>query len=450
MFIATHPSDEDSGFLGELTLLYVEDEEAVRGLLAQFLSRRVGTLLTAGNGREGLELFREHRPDLVITDILMPEMNGLAMIEAIRQIDPQVPVIIATAFNEADYLLKAINLGIDAFVVKPVKLNQLHAQLDKCARVRKLENALRESNAILRNILACLDEAVFVVDPASDRILDCNATAERLFGYEREEILGSASSALLPGEDASGRFDDMRRRAAQLPMRRKNGESFPGECLIEAIHNPKGKATYIVHVIRDITQQKRAESILAENQRRLQFMAHHDSLTGLSNRLLLEERLNHFLSRAKRQQLKLAVLFLDLDGFKSVNDRWGHEIGDQLLMAVVDRLRKTVRAQDTLARFGGDEFVLLLEDLPESKGAAEVAHKVIQTISVPFQIGEQRLQVGVSIGISLFPSDGDHAEILIHRADQAMYRAKRQGGNRYRFCFAEDGNPDSPTAESSA
>jgi diguanylate cyclase (GGDEF)-like protein/PAS domain S-box-containing protein len=430
MFMTSAP-DGENAYLGNLILLYVEDEPELRDLFGQLLQRRVGRLLTASNGREGLELFREYRPDLVITDILMPEMNGLDMIEAIRQIDPHIPAIITTAFNENNYLLKAIDLGVDAFVVKPVKINQLLAQLLKCAKNRSLGAALQESNAVLRKTLACLNEAVFIVDPVAKRIIDCNASAETLLGLGRQEIISGPPSVLLAEYEVPDQDGEARTPSVHLRMKRKNGESFPCEHRTSPIQGFKGQTAYIVHVVRDITLQKQAEAILLDNQRKLKFMAQHDPLTGLSNRLLLEGRLAHCLSRAKRQKISLALLFMDLDGFKQVNDQWGHETGDELLKAVAARLLLTVREQDTLARFGGDEFVLLLEDLPEAAGASEVAQKIIRTLNQPFQIKQQSLGIGVSIGISFFPGDGEDADTLIQRADQAMYQAKKLGGSRY-------------------
>ena len=240
MFMSALTDGNDGLCLGCLSLLYVEDDPVVRHLLKHLLQRRVGKLLTACNGREGLELFREARPDLVVTDILMAEMDGLAMAESIRQTDPHVPII-----------------------------------------------------------------------------------------------------------------------------------------------------------------------------------------------LLLEERLAHCLLRAKRHKISLALLFLDLDGFKAVNDRFGHDTGDALLKAVAVRLLLAVREQDTLARFGGDEFVLLLEDLPEAAGAGEVAQKIIRTLCEPFEIAGRSVEIGVSIGLSLFPDYGEEAETLLQRADLAMYQAKQPGGRRH-------------------
>ncbi len=429
MFMSEETNGSDGLYLARLSLLYVEDDPMVSHLLRQFLQRRVGKLLTACNGREGLELFSEARPDLVVTDILMPEMDGLTMAESIRQIDPHVPIIITTAFNETDYLLRAIELGVEAFVVKPVKINQLLAQLRKCAKSRCLEAALHEANEVLRQILASLNEAVFIEDPSAQRIVDCNACAETLFGLGRQDIIGSPPSALLAvGNEQTSGGGTGPMPSQQRHMRHKHKGTFPCEYLTSQIQDGNGQTRYIVHVVRDISLQKRAESLLLDNQRKLKFIAHHDPLTGLSNRLLLEERLAHCLLRAKRHEISLGLLFLDLDGFKAVNDHFGHDAGDALLKAVAVRLLLAVREQDTLARFGGDEFVLLLEDLPEAAGAGEVAQKIIRTLCEPFEIEGRLFSIGVSIGLSLFPDDGEEAATLLQRADLAMYQAKQSGG----------------------
>jgi diguanylate cyclase (GGDEF)-like protein/PAS domain S-box-containing protein len=436
LFITSEPLGYENTYLGDLRVLYVEDEEEIRTQLGQFLSRRVGQLLIAENGREGLAMFQDHRPDIVISDILMPEMNGLDMTEAIRHIDQHVPIIITTAFNETSHLMRAIELGIDAFVIKPIKINQLLTQLLKCAKIRSFKIALQESNTVLRKILACLNEAVFIEDFFFKRIIDCNISAETLFGLSRLEIINTSPAVLFAAdEELTGQIQ--KRPPNQLRMQNKDGKSFPCEYLTSPIQDSKGQTTFIVHVVRDITLQKQAEAVLLDNQHKLEFMAHHDPLTGLTNRLLLEERLSHCLLRAKRQEISLALLFMDLDEFKAVNDRWGHETGDELLKAVATRLLQTVREQDTLARFGGDEFVLLLEDMPETTGVSEVAQKIILALSEPFQLKEQCVNIGVTIGISFFSTDGDNTETIIQQADQAMYHAKKLGGRRYSWYSPE-------------
>jgi diguanylate cyclase (GGDEF)-like protein/PAS domain S-box-containing protein len=432
---------DDSEYLRSLNVLYVEDDDGIRAQLERFLSRRVGGLVTAGNGQEGLALFRQHRPDIVITDILMPVMNGLAMVEAIRRSNPRLPVIITTAFDEADYLLKAIELGVEAYVLKPVKGARLEQALLNCARNLGFEAALKQSVELVRLVLSSLDEAVFVIDALTRQLCDCNTTAETLFGYRREEMVGRIAdflhfdwASLKPaGEEAE---PGSRFRMEQKRMRRKSGEAFFSERYVYPIRDSAGRTAYAVIVVRDVSQHKRAEESVLDKRSQLDFLGYHDPLTGLTNRLLFHDRLRHALVQARRRKDSLAVLFLNLDGFKSANDLWGHDLGDELLQAVAARLALSVREQDTVARFGGDEFVLLLEEVEGEAAGAQVAATVISALGQSFDLQGHCLSISASAGLSLSGADSVDAETLVKQAAQAMGRAKKQGGGC--FCFYGD------------
>ena len=442
--LLTEPKDEAEWLKG-LRLLYVEDEEGIRSQLEQFLRRRVKEIITARDGQEGLDRFKEHRPDIVITDVLMPVMNGLEMTEAILAVSPRTPVIITTAFNESDYLLKAIALGVDAYVIKPIKTECLIRDLLKCARNLSFEAAYRKGNQLLRLILSSLNEAVFIVNAETQRMTYCNQTAETLFGYATEEMIGQPAAMLYPDPAQFAQFcanaektcADAGRYECQGRMLRKDGEIFFTEHLVRPMVDAAADALHLICVVRDITVQKRAENILLEHQAQLNFLANHDPLTGLNNRRFFHSRLKHALARTRRLKTHLAILFIDLDAFKPVNDRFGHETGDGLLRIVAERLSANVREQDTLARFGGDEFALIVEDMEDAQVAGQIAEKLLRAMVAPFDLSGHQLTIGASVGISVFPSlapiEGDDAETLIHRADQAMYRAKQQGGNG--FCL---------------
>jgi len=440
--------EEDTEWLRDLRILYVEDEEGIRLQLSQFLTRRAQDVMVARDGREGLVLFAEHRPDIVITDLLMPNMNGLEMTEAILKINPRTPVIITTAFNETDYLLKAIDLGVEAYVIKPIQTERLTQSLLKCARNISFEAAYKKGNQLLRLILSSLNEAVFIINAETKQLIYCNKTAETLFGYAQPELIGQMVGMLYVDQ---GQFErsfaeilkvcaDSGSYECQGRLRRKNGEVFDCEHSVRPIVEASAKeAPQLVYVVRDITLQKRAENIFLEHQAQLNFLANHDPLTGLSNRRCFQDRLKYALARTRRLKTKLAVLFIDLDAFKPVNDRFGHEIGDDLLRTVAGRLSLIVREQDILGRFGGDEFVLIIEDVQDASAATQVAEKLIRTLDDPFEIKGHQLCIGASVGISLFPcvaqTENEDAESLIRRADQAMYRAKMQGGDG--FCLYE-------------
>ncbi len=441
-------TDDDTEWLKELRILYVEDEEGIRLQLGQFLKRRVQDVIIAHDGREGLALFAEHKPDIVITDLLMPNMNGLEMTEAILKINPRTPVIITTAFNEIDYLLKAIDLGVEAYVIKPIQTERLTRCLLKCARNLSFEAAYRKGNQLLRLILSSLNEAVFIINAETKQLTYCNQMAETLFGYTQPELIGQMAGILYIDQGHLQRsFADILKTCVdsgsyecQGRLRRKNGEIFPCEHSVRPIIGASAtEPLQLVYVVRDITLQKRAENVFLEHQAQLDFLANHDPLTGLSNRRCFQDRLKNALARSRRLKTHLAVLFIDLDKFKPVNDRFGHEVGDDLLRTVAGRLSLIVREQDTLGRFGGDEFVLIIEDVRDVSAVTQVAEKLIRALDDPFEISGHQLCVGASVGISLFPSFTQTAtedgESLIHRADQAMYRAKLHGGDG--FCLYE-------------
>ncbi len=216
---------------------------------------------------------------------------------------------------------------------------------------------------------------------------------------------------------------------ARVTVERRNGETVILELNARIQYQAEGEQN-IFGVARDVTDRERAE-------RRVQHLAHYDTLTDLPNRALLDDRLNQALQRARRRDARLAVLFVDLDGFKYVNDSLGHHRGDELLQAVAERLRGGVRAEDTIARQGGDEFVMVVESVNGPREAEQVAQKVLGVLGEPFRIGGDELFIGASIGISLFPDDASEAESLIRNADSAMFRAKARGRNNIQF-YTED------------
>jgi diguanylate cyclase (GGDEF)-like protein len=180
---------------------------------------------------------------------------------------------------------------------------------------------------------------------------------------------------------------------------------------------------------------------LQAKQLELDHLASHDPLTGLPNRRVFLDRVEHAIARARRAELQLAILFIDLDHFKEINDKLGHAVGDVMLLAVADRLRTTVREADTVARLGGDEFIVMIEDVDNVDAVAMVAHKIIESLATPVWYQEQSLAVGASIGIALYPNDGTTTTEIIAAADQAMYRAKSAGRNRYRLASVPPAAP---------
>ena len=208
--------------------------------------------------------------------------------------------------------------------------------------------------------------------------------------------------------------------------RKQDGTVFPVHLSISSVYGVDKEATHYVAIFTDISERKAAE-------KRLQQLAHYDELTGLANRSLLTDRLDQAIQRGRRHQTKLAVLFFDLDNFKPVNDEYGHAFGDKLLQETATRLNAIIRSNDTIARMGGDEFVVVLEDLHSKQDAAETANKIIDAINVPCQIEGHTVNVGSSVGISIYPDDSHDGHGLLKCADKAMYTAKANGRNRYYY-----------------
>jgi diguanylate cyclase (GGDEF)-like protein/PAS domain S-box-containing protein len=268
------------------------------------------------------------------------------------------------------------------------------------------------------------------------RVLDCNEACARMFGFDsREDLLDAQAPELYfdPGERL--RTMELLREQHSLTnqevrMRRRDGGEvwvLENVTLLDA-RTAEGEEV-LEGTIIDITDRKRAHE-------QIEYQAYHDSLTGLPNRFLFRDRISVALAHAKRNSRGAAVMFLDLDQFKLVNDTLGHTVGDRLLQAIGSRLVACVRAEDTVARMGGDEFTILLADLPDRRGAATVAQKVLEAIRHPVVVDDHELFVSTSIGISIFPDDGDDAEMLLKNADRAMYRAKELGRDNYQYTTA--------------
>ncbi len=297
---------------------------------------------------------------------------------------------------------------------------------------KRAEERLRLSASVFENT----DEGVVITDPQA-RIVDVNRAFVEITGYRREEVLGRDPGLLSSGRHDHYFFATMWRSLretghwrGELWNRRRDGAVYPQWLTISGVFGDDGELTHYVGVFSDISQMKRSEE-------QLEFLAHHDPLTDLPNRLLLTQRLEHALRRAERRSSLLAVVFLDLDHFKHINDSMGHPQGDRLLQDAARLLAQAVREDDTLARIGGDEFVLLLEDVRDPADAAGAAEKLLAVFDRPFTIDGQELRITVSAGISVYPRDGTDPDTLLRNADAAMYRAKEEGRQRYHFYTEE-------------
>ncbi len=289
---------------------------------------------------------------------------------------------------------------------------------------KQTEQALRLAASVFEHA----HEGIMITD-ATATIIEVNRTFEEITGYSREEVVGRNPRFLQSGHHDPAFYTTMWQTLAErgywhgeIWNRRKNGEVFPESASISAVHNANGVTTSYVGLFADI-------SILKESQQQLERMAYYDPLTGLPNRALLADRLRLALAKAQREQRVLAVCYLDLDGFKPINDRWGHAAGDELLIEVAQRFQQSVRGDDTVARLGGDEFVMLLGNLSSIEEGEQVLERILKVVATPFP--PRAMTVSASIGATFFPHDYADPETLIRHADQAMYLAKQGGRNGY-------------------
>ncbi|MES9975734.1 putative bifunctional diguanylate cyclase/phosphodiesterase [Candidatus Thiodiazotropha sp. LNASS1] len=376
----------------------------------------------------------EKSPDLILCDWHLPQFSGRRALSLLRQQNLDIPFIIVSGGIGEEAAVDALRQGANDYVLKdrPARLGEAvrRVLIDKQLRMahRIAEEKLRLADRAFQNTA----EGITVTD-ASGNIVSTNPAFEAITGYSHEEVLGQNPRVLKSGHHPDSFYKEMwdtllltGHWRGEIWNRRKNGDAYPEWLTISAVKDGNDETTHYVGVFTDISQIKEAQD-------QINFLAHHDALTRLPNRALFRERFDHALMHARREKASIALLFLDLDRFKTVNDTLGHPVGDQVLLEVSKRMNQIIRASDTLARLGGDEFVLLLEEQTDAQHAAVVARKLIDLFSRPMIIGEHELVVTASIGITLYPNDGDDSDKLIRHADRAMYEAKQQGRNTYRF-----------------
>lgn len=274
-------------------------------------------------------------------------------------------------------------------------------------------------------------EGIMITKPDGE-IIDVNDSFCRITGYTRDEVLGKNPRILNSGRHKKEYFAAMWRELldrghwqGEIWNRGKNGEEFAVIQTVSTVRDTEGHALHYIAVFSDITALK-------EHERKLERIAHYDALTGLPNRVLLADRLHQAMVQSKRHQLQVAVAYVDLDGFKAVNDNHGHAVGDQLLISIADRMKRALRDSDTVARLGGDEFVAVMTDLTNVEASVQVLTRLLSVSAQPVHVGDLVLQVSASVGVAFFPQAGDvDADQLIRQADQAMYQAKLAGKNQY-------------------
>ena len=364
--------------------------------------------------------------------------SGQTLSSLIRSLAPY-PVVALTTKAREHRGMAAINAGAAAYLcIDDVTVEQQDAILDHAIQRSRLQSLLSDTDTTVLSILKSINDGVIVVDEVG-HVLDINPAARSILGLDPRIFPDSSWEQTFCCIDDDGHSY---RNSADLPLvRARHGEKFSGQVAIyrapdqpDAVLSLNGQGLYDgrqkliggLVTFRDITEVTRKTS---ELEKRAQF----DDLTGLANRSLFTEQLNRAVGRSQRKSSPLATLFIDLDRFKSVNDTLGHDIGDALLCAVAKRLQKNLRVGDFSGRWGGDEFVVCLEDFGEAANAGAAAQKLLLVLSEKYQLGKSEVYATPSIGIAIYPESGKTAERLIKAADVAMYEAKKRGGARFQY-----------------
>jgi len=421
--------------LAQARVLVVASDPGLRGDLVRMLSPRVREVLLASDGESGIDCWSRESPDVVLAGQPLAGINVLEMSERIRKLDPDALIMLVSATADSDFLHRVIGLGIDAHVVQPVDHELLLELLARCMRDRQRVLDLKMASMVFEVV----NEGIMITDDKA-RILAVNPAFSLLTGYRPDEVIGHRttllSSGLHPRDFYRAMWDSLLthgRWSGEITNRRKDGGLYDQWLSIAAVDGELNAPRRFVGLVSDITERKREE----ERMRRL---AHFDSLTGLPNRVLFLDRLQRSIARARRYRHKLAILYLDLDHFKQINDTWGHAAGDEVLRVSASRMVQVLRMSDTVSRRGGDEFVLILEqnDAPESLDS--ICQKLLDEISTEIRFGTAALRIDASIGVAIYPDDADDPDELLAAADVALYEAKTAGKGCFRY-FQQWGAP---------
>lgn len=420
-----------------IKLLYIEDDPADFLLVTRHLQRQgMQAEVTRIDDQTGLSAaLAEPHWDAVLTDYKVPGMDFRETLTLLQERVPDTPLILISGSVGEETAVELLKQGIWDFILKD-NLVRLCPSLERCFRDREQQQIRQQTDARLRQAATVFENTRdgVIISDLNGTILAVNKAFTEITGYSEAEVLGQNPRILQSDRQGPEFYHALWASLTQSGQwqgeiwdRRKNGEPFPAWMTISAVYDAQGIPSHYVGVFSDISQLKRSEERLAH-------LAHYDPLTDLPNRLQLQIRLAHALEQAERHRRQVAVLFIDLDRFKTVNDSLGHIIGDQLLVDVARRLSARVAGEATLGRFGGDEFLLLLEFIDTPETASDMAQSLLDTLTDPFPLsGSNEVYIGASIGISIFPDDGVTAADLLRDADTAMYQAKENGRNR--FCF---------------
>jgi diguanylate cyclase (GGDEF)-like protein/PAS domain S-box-containing protein len=427
------------------SVLIVEDNPGDARLMREMFNEQgsPSTALTiVPSMTEAERHLAEHAVDIVLLDLGLPDAQGLAAIRRAHAAAPRVPLVVLTGLDDESLAAQALQEGAQDYLVKGQidtygTTRGLLRALRYAIERKTLEDALFVEKERAQVTLNSIGDAVACTDVAGN-LTFLNLVAEKLTGWSLQEaaglpmrevfrILDAANREVIANPmDSAVRGDQTMHLPENSILVRRDGFEIPIEDSVAPIHDRDGQAAGAVIVFRDVSAARALALQMAHS-------AEHDYLTGLPNRMLLNDRISQAIALTPRHDNRIAILFLDLDGFKHINDSLGHQVGDKLLQSISKRLTDCVRTSDTVSRQGGDEFVILLSEIEQSEDAAVSARRMLHVIAEPHSVDQHELHVTGSIGVSVYPDDGQDANALIKNADTAMYQAKENGRQGFQF-----------------
>lgn len=425
-------------------ILITDDDPRMLKSIKELLSTQGYQIDLALGGQESIEKLSQRPYDLLLLDLKMPDINGHEVMQFINQQEIDITTIVISGETSLEDISQALRHGAYDYLKKPYIPEELTATVGNAIKKKQLEKShhsiqsrLNRSEKLHRFIVNNSPDIIFILDKKGNFSF-INAQIETMLGFSRKELIGKPFLSLV--DHSNERIEYFFERAlsphanpqtTELTLRNQNdSDSCFFEISLWSISDgnqkipEKNSHFYAYGTARDITDRKEAEAFI-------NFQAYHDLLTRLPNRSLFKDRLNTAITQADRNQSQLAVMFIDLDRFKIINDSLGHTMGDRLLQSVSHRLQEHIRKSDTLSRFGGDEFTLLLPEITGQEAAVQVAEKILESIKKPFKITGHDIYVGASIGIAMYPNGGDNMDSLIKNSDIAMYQVKHTGKDGY-------------------